>query len=72
MRYTVHEKLMDFMAPDDRLLTWGGRQVDELFGGLLGRRRVEIGEGEEEGEGEGERNGDGDGGEEEGLRLFRS
>lgn len=65
LRYTVHEKLQNFMAPEDRG-TWGERQVDELFGGLLGRR-VGLGKGEREGED----GGDGDG-EEEGLRLFRS
>ncbi|KAA6413443.1 MAG: hypothetical protein FRX48_03189 [Lasallia pustulata] len=65
LRYTVHEKLQNFMAPEDRG-TWGERQVDELFGGLLGRR-VGLGEAEREGED----GGDGDG-EEEGLRLFRS
>ena len=37
MRYTVHEKLQNFMAPQD-LGTWSERQTDELFGGLLGRR----------------------------------
>ena len=59
MRYTVHEKLQNFMAPEDRG-TWGERQVDELFGSLLGRR-VELGE----------EDGDEDGGEgDEGLRLF--
>ena len=63
LRYTVHEKLQNFMAPEDRG-TWGERQVDELFGSLLGRR-VGLGEG-----GEGEE--DGVDGEEEGLRLFRS
>ena len=37
MRYTVHEKLRDFMVRDDRS-TWGEKQVTELFGGLLGVR----------------------------------
>ena len=37
MRYTVHEKLQNFMAPEDRS-SWGDRQRDELFGGLLGTR----------------------------------
>lgn len=62
MRYTVHEKLQNFMASEDRG-TWGERQRDELFGGLLGRRGA-LRE-DEEGDGS-----DGDG-EEEGLRLFR-
>ena len=66
LRYTVHEKLQNFMAPEDRG-TWGERQVDELFGSLLGRRVVL---GEQEGlEEDGMEKVDG---EEEGLRLFRS
>lgn len=70
LRYTVHEKLQNFMAPEDRG-SWGERQVDELFGGLLGRR---VGMGEidaGEGEGDGMEAEDGVVGEEEGLRLFR-
>lgn len=61
MRYTVHEKLQNFMAPDDRGM-WGERQRNELFGSLLGKR-VRLEEGEEEDE---------EGMEvvEEGLRLF--
>lgn len=76
MRYTVHEKLQNFMAPEDRG-SWGERQRGELFGGLLGRR-VEMGEGEDgDGEDGVESEGDGmDGGEdgrreEEALMLFR-
>lgn len=70
LRYTVHEKLQNFMAPEDRG-SWGERQVDELFGGLLGRR-VGLGEGEEkERDGGGVEDEDGVDGEEEGLRLFR-
>ena len=37
MRYTVHEKLQNFMAPDDRG-TWGERRREELFASLLGRK----------------------------------
>ncbi len=37
LRYTVHEKLQNFMVAEDRS-TWGKRQVDELFGSLLGAR----------------------------------
>lgn len=37
LRYTVHEKLQNFMAPEDRR-TWGERQADELFGSLFGQR----------------------------------
>jgi len=65
MRYTVHEKLQNFMAREERG-SWGERQVGELFGGLLGRR-VGLGEGEGE-DGDGGSEGSGDG--EEGLRLF--
>lgn len=36
LRYTVHEKLENFMAPEDRR-HWGDRQADELFGSLFGR-----------------------------------
>jgi protein AATF/BFR2 len=56
LRYTVHEKLQNFMAPEDRS-SWGERQCDELFGSLFGRS-VGLGEGDEE---------EDDG---EGLRLF--
>ena len=67
LRYTVHEKLQNFMAPEDRR-RWGDRQADELFGSLLGRR-VDLGLGEEvEGD---EEMGD-TGGEGEGLMLFRT
>lgn len=54
MRYTVHEKLQNFMAPVD-LGSWGERQRGELFGSLFGRK-VRLGEGEGEDEG-----GDGEG-----------
>lgn len=64
MRYAVHEKLRDFMVREDRG-RWGDRQVDELFGTLLGRKRSAIlEEGGEDGEA-------GDGGEEEALMMFR-
>ena len=39
MRYTVHEKLQNFMPPEDRS-SWGDRQREELFAGLLGMRGV--------------------------------
>lgn len=38
MKYTVHEKLQNFMAPEDRG-GWGQRQREELFGSLLGQMR---------------------------------
>nr|OQO31814.1 hypothetical protein B0A51_00716 [Rachicladosporium sp. CCFEE 5018] len=37
LKYTVHEKLQNFMAPEE-LGTWGQKQTDELFGSLFGRR----------------------------------
>lgn len=46
MRYTVHEKLQNFMAPED-LGSWGERQRGELFGSLFGRK-VDLGEDEVE------------------------
>ncbi|KAI4197319.1 MAG: hypothetical protein LQ350_005988 [Teloschistes chrysophthalmus] len=61
MRYAVHEKLQNFMAPEERG-TWGEGRRGELFGGLLGG-------GVRMGEGEGGVGDEGDG-EEEGLRLF--
>lgn len=66
MRYTVHEKLRDFMVRDDRS-TWGEKQVTELFGGLLGVRTAggDILMEDEDDEIEERR-------EEEGLILFRS
>jgi protein AATF/BFR2 len=65
MRYTVHEKLQNFTAPEDRG-TWGERAADELFGSLFGAR-MGLGEEEdvEEGEAEVEE-------EEAGLMMFRS
>lgn len=62
MRYTVHEKLRDFMVREDRG-TWGERKMEELFGSLLGgQRKVDLWEGSEVEEGDEE---------EEGLMLFR-
>lgn len=37
LRYTVHEKLQNYMASEDRS-QWGDRQTDELFGSLFGQR----------------------------------
>lgn len=64
MRYQVHEKLVSFMAADDRG-SWGQRQREELFAGLLGRS---VGPAEDEDMDE--RNGDEDELGEEQLRLF--
>ncbi|KAL8789748.1 MAG: hypothetical protein Q9213_000999 [Squamulea squamosa] len=65
IRYTVQEKLQNFVAPDDRSW-WGDAQRQELFRGLLGiklaGRDNELINGEESDEEERA---------EEGLRLFR-
>lgn len=67
LRYTVHEKLQNFMAPEDRG-AWGERQADELFGSLFGRR---MGLGEEM-EKDDEDMGDEEDLAEQSLLLFRS
>jgi len=67
LRYTVHEKLQNFMAPEDRT-TWTQRQTDELFSSLFGKGmglREEVEEREPESRGEEEAEGGG-------LMLFRS
>ncbi|KAF2105755.1 apoptosis-antagonizing transcription factor [Lophiotrema nucula] len=64
LRYTVHEKLQNFMAPEDRGL-WGDRQREELFSSLFGRRLGLGEEVEDDSDGEGDRV-------EEGLMLFGS
>ena len=66
LRYTVHEKLQNFMAPEDRS-SWSERQADELFGGLFGRS-LGLGEGRNEEE----EMVDGVEAEEAGLMLFRT
>lgn len=43
MRYVTHEKLVNFMAPEDRN-TWGERQRVELFRGLFGGVGRELAE----------------------------
>jgi len=66
LRYTVQEKLQNFMAPEDRGM-WREQQRDELFGGLFGQRKAlderedVVSEDEEMG-----------GADEGGLMLFRS
>ena len=65
LRYTVQEKLQNFMAPEDRG-EWEERQRDELFGSLFGKR-LRLGEDDVESEAESE----GDA-EEAGLMLFRN
>lgn len=72
IRYTVHEKLENFMAAEGRgnmVGQWNDGAVREFFGSLLGQRGL-LGE-----EDDGELNGDGEGGEDremEALRLFRT
>ena len=66
MRYDVHEKLQNFMAPEDRG-SWTDRARDEFFASLLGKTASGLlQEGNDESE-EGD-----DDREEGGLRLFRS
>ena len=65
LRFTVHEKLQNFMAPEERG-SWEQEAVDRLFGNLLGQRRT-LGEEMEVGEDEDEIPL-----EEQGLMLFRS
>jgi len=65
MRYTVHERLQNFMAPEDKA-SWGERRIDELFGSLLGQRMV-LGESDAVGNGDVRHDK-----EEEALKLFRS
>lgn len=67
LRYTVQEKLQNFMAPEERG-QWGERQRDELFGSLFGQR-VALGEHDEV---QSEEEDDGVDAEEAGLMLFRS
>ncbi|KAH6679796.1 apoptosis-antagonizing transcription factor [Halenospora varia] len=65
MRYTVHEKLQNFMAPEDRG-SWEPEAIDRFFGTLLGQKMT-LGEDEMDIDGEEEVPL-----EEEGLKLFRS
>ena len=69
MRYTVHEKLQNFMAPEDRG-SWGERAREEFFDSLLGRTANGI-LGEED-EADGVVSEDDYDNEDGGLRLFRS
>lgn len=65
MRFTVHEKIQNFMAPEDRR-SWEQAAVDRFFGALFGRK-LELDERESEDEDE-----DTLRAEEDGLRLFRN
>ena len=67
LRYTVHEKLQNFMAPEDRT-GWEQEAIDRLFGTLLGQKMT-LGEDAMEVDGE---DGEDITPEEAGLRLFRS
>lgn len=64
LRFTVHEKLQNFMAPEDRR-SWENEAIDRLFGTLFGQKmqlKEEVSDDEE----------DDLAAEEEGLKLFRS
>jgi protein AATF/BFR2 len=67
LRYTVQEKLQNFMAPEERG-EWGERQRDELFGSLFGQRMA-LGE-QDDVQSEAEEDGVDAG--EAGLMLFRN
>ncbi|CAN8098430.1 unnamed protein product [Discula destructiva] len=65
LRFTVHEKVENFMAPEDRR-QWEDDAIDRLFGTLFGQRlglKEDVGEDEDEDEIDAA---------EEGLKLFRS
>ena len=65
MKYVVHEKIQNFMAPIN-LGTWETRQAEELFAGLLGRKIARLEEDEAMGGGPGLEEDT----EMQGLRLF--
>lgn len=65
LRFNVHEKLQNFMAPDDRR-SWEQDAIDRFFGTLFGQK-MEL---KEDDESDDEM--DGVNVEEEGLKLFRS
>jgi protein AATF/BFR2 len=62
LRFTVHEKLQNFMAPEDRC-SWEPQAMDRFFGTLLGQKMM-LQENELDDLGEEDI-------EEQGLRLFR-
>ncbi|RKF77188.1 Protein bfr2 [Golovinomyces cichoracearum] len=64
MRFTVHEKLQNFAAPEDRR-SWESVAIDRLFGTLLGKK-LSLDEDRQDEESDIEIN------EEKSLRLFRS
>lgn len=65
MRFTVHDKLLSFMAPHDTR-TWEQEAIDRFFGTLFGRKmeldEADVSDEDEDG---------GIGAEEDALRLFR-
>ncbi|RYP80274.1 hypothetical protein DL770_006302 [Monosporascus sp. CRB-9-2] len=65
MRFNVHEKLQNFMAPEDRR-SWEESAIDRLFGTLFGQK-MELDE-----EAVSDQEMGGASVEEDGLRLFRS
>lgn len=65
MRFTVHEKLQNFMAPEDRR-AWEQEAIDRFFGTLFGRK-MELNEDESDDDDDMEVDA-----EEAGLRLFRN
>ena len=67
MRFNVHEKLQNFMAPEDRR-SWEEGAVDRLFGTLFGQRMELDEDGDDQGESDQEMGGVTA---DEGLRLFR-
>ncbi|KAL4964632.1 AATF family protein [Aspergillus stella-maris] len=71
MRFDVHEKLQNFMAPEDTG-TWTGRAREEFFASLLGRSAAGfLGEDSDDGEGIGGGESEDEDAVEGGLRLFR-
>ena len=70
MRFNVHEKLQNFMAPEDRR-SWEETAIDRLFGTLFGQRMV-LDEEEDGDDGQGESDREMGGvSVDDGLRLFR-
>ncbi|KZL80544.1 traub domain-containing protein [Colletotrichum incanum] len=67
MRFNVHEKLQNFMAPEDRR-AWEQDAIDRLFGTLFGQK-MELSEQASDAEMEDDEEVDA---EEAGLRLFRN
>jgi protein AATF/BFR2 len=72
MRYNVHEKLQNFMAPEDRG-TWSIKAREEFFASLLGKTASRLlGEDNEEERMNGATSEDSEVEKEECLRLFGS